>query len=192
MKQNCGQSLVEIVLAIALFGVVATFVGSIIRDALAVNVDGEEYNKALYRLDEGVEAVHAIRDNAWNELALNQTGLSDAAGEWAFLGEGTSEQFGVFTRVLSFESICRDNNKNIVTCPGNYTDPHTKRLTVAVLWQGWTGIAKSLTQTLNLTNWQSRGWVEDTGADFNDGIFTGTASSTTLGDADGAIVLAAQ
>ena len=192
MKQHCGQSLLEVIVAIAVFGMAAAFIGSIIRDALAVNIDGGEYNKALYRLAEGVEAVRSIRDNAWNELVINQSGLSDAIGEWTFLGEGTTEQFDGFSRVVTLQSVCRDSARAIVSCPGLNTDPHTKTVTVTISWQGWTGIAKLLTQTLNLTNWRSRGWVEDVTADFGDGVFTNTALSTTLGDSDGAVVLATQ
>lgn len=189
MKQRRGQSLLEVIVAIAVFALGAAFIGSIIRDALAVSVDGKEYNNVLFRLAEGAEAVRSIRDYAWNELDINQSGLTDTSGTWTFLGEGMTESIGGISRVVALQSVCRDNNRDIVSCPGAYTDPHTKTVTVTVSWQGWTGIAKSLQHTLNLTNWKSRGWVEDIAADFNDGIFTNTASSTTLGDGDGAIVL---
>ena len=186
-----GQSLLEIIVAVALFSMAAAFVGSIILDALTVSSDGGEYSEALHRLSEGVEAVRSIRDFAWNELTFNQSGLSNAGGTWSFLGEGTTEQFGGLSRTIVFQNVCRDSGRAITSCPGLYTDPHTKTMTATVSWQGWTGIPKSLTQTLNLTNWLSRGWAEDILADFGDGEFTGTAASSTMTN-DGSVILAAQ
>ena len=90
------------------------------------------------------------------------------------------------------ELIDADVSDDITTCPGSYTDVHSKKVTVAVSWTT-TGIGATNTvqRVAFITNWDSQEWTEDLTAEYTDGTFSSTENSTTLGDADGAIILQA-
>jgi len=187
-KNKNGQSLLEAILAMAVFSMLVAGMAALVLGGSEGLMQGSEQTEAAALAQEGLEAVRAIRDGAWNKLVYNQSGVETSGGQWLFSGEGSIQQIGPYTRVISFGDVCRDGSQSITDCPGQYTDVHTKKITVTVSWEARPGKSSSIQQVAFLTNWNSKEWKEDTIADFTDGVFNSTQLSA-LGDGDGAVTL---
>jgi type II secretory pathway pseudopilin PulG len=188
-KFTRGQSLFEAIIALMLFAIAAT----VLMTAVAGGGDGVTsaslYSQGAALADEGIEAVRSIHDGAWNELKYPQSQIAVSGGQWIFNGNTAPETIGKFTRTIAADPVCRDGTGAITVCPGTYTDAYMKQVTVTVSWQARPGTTSSVKRIAYLTDWDSRDWLEDTTLDFADGTFSGTAASSTAGDANGAIVL---
>jgi len=194
-KNIKGQSLLEVIVAVAVFALVGATMVSMVVGGFTAMTQGGDQTEAEALAQEGIEAVKSIRDRAWNEAKYNQSGVSTLTGEWTYLGEGTTETIGQYTRTIAFSDVCRDALDDITTCPGTYTDVNIKKVTVTVSWETSVGATNSVQKIAYVSNWDSQEWTEDTLSEFtdrnfvDDPIFTNTATSTTLGDGDGAVVL---
>lgn len=159
MNYRSGVGLVEIVLAVAIFGVIASAVASLAVTGLDASVVTTPLVEAQAYAAEALTAVRTIGDRAFNELNVNATGLTLTGNSWSLMGESTSETIGEFTRRVLLEDICRDGSGNIATCPSAYIDPHTKRVTAEVSW-GAGAAARTALVTTMLTNWASQYWTQ--------------------------------
>ena len=184
-----GQSLIEVLIAIVIFGAIAAGVAVMAAGSLKQIQQGGDQTAAEALAQEGIEAVRSIKDNAWNKNIFSQSGVTISGSEWDFLGEGTDETIGKFTRTITFEDVCRDTSGNIDECPAQYTDVNSKMVTVTVTWSTTLGKTNTVQKVAYLTNWDSNDFTEDVTADFNDGIFTSSEENSLLGDADGAVTL---
>lgn len=187
-----GQSLIEVIVAMAIFALMATAMIGLSLGSFNSLQRGGDNTEARALAMEGIEAVRSIRDGAWNELILNQSAVEVSGGQWIFTGEGTTETLGKYARTITLENVCRNVTDDITTCPGSYTDVHSKKVTVVISWVTTNNANVSIQEVSYLTNWDSTEWLEDLEADFNDGTFSNTATSTSLGDLDGAIILQLQ
>lgn len=187
-----GGSLLEIIVATAIFSLIGAAMISMAVGGFVSLDRGGEQTEAAALAEEGLEAVRSIRDGAWNEIIYSESGVAAGSGQWVFKGEGTSDTIGQYARNIFIEDVCRDVADNITACPGSYTDLHSKKITVAVSWNVPTGGSNSVQGASYLTNWDSIVWQEDVVVDFNDGTLNGTATTTTEGDLDGAIILQVQ
>ena len=190
-RHEGGQGLLEVILTMAIFGLLAAALGTMVVGGFRGVERGGEETEAEAFAQEAIEAVRAIRDRAWNENRYAESAVAASGGQWIFTGD-LNETIGQYTRVITFANVCRNQTTNdIVSDCGvlnTYTDPHTKLVTVEVTWQTETGVSNSVKKIAYITNWDSRDWKEDTVADFSDGAFTAITSSTSLGDGDGALV----
>ncbi|MCX6796617.1 MAG: prepilin-type N-terminal cleavage/methylation domain-containing protein, partial [Candidatus Falkowbacteria bacterium] len=109
-----GQSLVEVIIAMAVFGLVsAALVGLVLNGDQALR-QGDDEVQAAALAQEGMEAVRSIRDNAWNNLTFINSLATTSNNQWVFGQEGDSENIGKYTRTISFADICRDGTGQIV------------------------------------------------------------------------------
>lgn len=154
-----GQSLLEVIVALAIFSLIVTAMATMVLGSSAALVQGGEQTQAEGLAQQGIEAVRAIRDRAWNEIRYNQSGVT-STNRWNFLGQGSSERLGQYTRTIFLANVCRDGSNNITSCPGVYTDLHSKQITVDVSWQPRSGVTNTVQQTAYLTNWDSRDWTQ--------------------------------
>lgn len=192
MKLNSGQALMEVILATAIFGLIAVTLIAMTVGSLRGIQQGGEQSEAQSLALEGIEAVRSIRDRAWNENTFSTSSISVAGGLWRFGAEGSTETIGKFTRTVSFQDVCRDNGTDdIVTCgtADSYTDVQSKEVLVIITWITGVGATNTIERRAYMTNWDSSDWSEDTSADLDDGTFSNTATSTTLGDGDGVVIL---
>jgi prepilin-type N-terminal cleavage/methylation domain-containing protein len=155
-----GQSLIEIIVAMAIFGIISAAMVSMAVGGVNVVEQGAEQMEAQAFAEEGLEAVRSIRDRAWNESIYAQSGVSVSGGDWVFDGEATTDVTGQFTRTISFADVCRDGSDNVATCPASYTDAHTQQVTSRVAWTTGTGSANTVERIGLLTNWDSRDWEQ--------------------------------
>ncbi|PIR93808.1 hypothetical protein COT97_04610 [Candidatus Falkowbacteria bacterium CG10_big_fil_rev_8_21_14_0_10_39_11] len=155
-----GFTIIEALLAGAVLSLfVATFSTAFIDAQKSVQLAGNRYRADLVA-EETFEILRNIRDDAWNEIEFTQTGLQLTAGQYEFLGEGTSDVVDVYTRYLTFSDICRDSSDNLATCPGDHSDVHSKQATVTVSYDKWPGVNIDIVKTKYFTNWGSTNWTQ--------------------------------
>ncbi len=180
-KHNKGTSLLEIIVAVAIFGLISSAMVSMVIGGLGTVSRGGRYTEAEALAQEAIEAVRSIRDGAWNEIVYNQSAIATSSDEWIFSGEGTTEQIGIYTRTISFSDVCRNSLDDIVDCPGDYVDVHSKKVTVVVEWEVRSGVINTIKRVSYLTDWDSNDWVQ---TDWSGGNGQSIWSDNTMYDSD--------
>ena len=156
-----GQSLLEVIVAMAIFSMIAVVMVSMASGSFVSLIKSREHTEAAALAQEGMEAVRSIRDGAWNELEFDQSGVSANSGEWAFMGEGSAETIGQYTRTITFDDVCRDGVGNVEDpCAGSPPDVHSKKVTARVDWTTGSDIPNTVKRTAYITNWDSRDWTQ--------------------------------
>jgi len=162
-KEN-GFSVVEIILACALFMILSAGSIAVILQGFDANRTATETIVANQYAIEGIEAVRSIRNQSYaNLVATASAGLTrNASNTWTFFG--TKNQFGpnsMYTRVISISTVYRDSispSGNIVdhtTYPGGGTlDTNTMKATVTVTWNHSPTRINNVIQTTYFTNWR--------------------------------------
>lgn len=143
-----GQSLLEAVLALAIFAFIAgALVTTVTGSFISLNY-GRDYLEAVTLADEALEAARSVRDGAWNELVLNTAVATSSSGEWQLLN-GASETLGKFTRTLTF-----------APGSGGPSDLHAKLVSAKVVWPTEMGVEQEVARQTYLTNWDSRDFID--------------------------------
>lgn len=162
MKNNSGQILTELIIAIAITAVLAA-IGAQLLNVSLYSAGVSEDRQAASRLAEEVfEALRAVAfgntssTQGWNRLYLPPDGTGNAtsskgtsnpfyvsivANQWQ-IASGTEDvilEGKTFTRRFFIENICRDNTSHsistttITTClVGTYEDPGTQKITAKI------------------------------------------------------------
>ncbi len=181
VNTRAGQSLVEVVVALAIFALISATMVSVTTGSFSAFLVGGNQTQAELYAEEGMEGVRAIRDRAWNELTYAQSDVTTSSNAWQFVGEGTSGTRFPFTRTITLESVCRDGSNNVTTCPGTVTDLNSKKVTVDVAWQPRAGTTSTVERVSYLTNWDSRDWTQ---TDWSGGSGQTIWSNTARYDSD--------
>ena len=143
-----GQSILEVIIALAIFALIAAAMVSLMLGSFTSLIKSDEYLTAAALADEGLEAVRSVRDGAWNELIYDQSAVSNTTGEWKLGDEGTTETIGAFTRTITFTPV------------GAPVDLYGKNVKSKIDWVTTPGGAASVTRETRLTNWDSRDWLQ--------------------------------
>lgn len=179
MKQK-GQSLIEIVIALGIFIIITSGIITLSLGALISERQGGEITQATFFMQQGAEATRSIRDLAYNKLAYYSDGLThgidNSSGAWEWSGLNNIKD--QFTRTIKIEDVTRDINGNI---GAGTNDLETKKITVSSDWSFALGRANQVQSIFYLTNWNRGLWIEDTVADFSDGIFNNTEVTNDSG-----------
>lgn len=166
-RSQKGDSLLEVILAIAIFMLIAPAIVIVALRSLSGSIESEDRIVAAALAQETLEASRAIRDYDWDSLITGNHGLSDANGYWEFVG--TSDNKGKYTRAVAISD----------------TDASTKKIVAAVSWQGLDGISNSISPTGQLTKWHSLQWMQNLAGSF----LSGFANSVEIDEANGGIKL---
>lgn len=133
---QAGISLVEVLLAVLLFGLmVAAITGTLLYGRTSTNMNGNR-QRANMLAEEGVEAVRNVRDASYSNLTDGTFGLTKTSNQWAL--SGSSDTTDVFTR----QTVVSSNGTN------------RKIVTSTVSWPQGAGTAQT-SVTTELTNWMS-------------------------------------
>jgi len=146
MNYEKGQSLVELIIAMAIFGIAVGGIAIFILDNYASGRLSQEITTANFLAEEGLEATKSIRDNKWLDLSSGNHGLalSGPGGPWIFQGESedVSSQFGKnATRVITIENIGLGQ----------------KKVSSIINWQFSEGRPQEVILVTYLTNWSRSG-----------------------------------
>lgn len=127
-----GFSLIELMLAGAIFTVFASGIVGVLLLGLENDRLGEETSIATEYASEGIEAVRSIWAKHFDDLTLTiATGITRDDGDWKFSGEENVN--GKYTRVIAVGEVRRDGSDDIDEHGGD-VDPDTRKITVTVSW----------------------------------------------------------
>ena len=157
-KSNCGQTILEVVIALAIFIFISASLSALILGGANAALHGSEQTEASAIAQEGLEALRSIRNGAWNELAQSPAGVLMSGGQWII--SGVQNSIPPFTRILTLLPVCRSIAGDIATCPGTMSDPHTVRAVSTVSWTTAEGAANQAVHSSYLTNWDALRWIQ--------------------------------
>ena len=146
-------SLLEIILAIALFGLLILSAGAYAGFSLAGLTGERSQSQAQALADEAAAVVRLLARRGWTNLPYQVSGLSLSGGVWSLAGEGSSEPVGAFQRQLTFNPVCRDGANLLVDCPAGSPDSNAKQVVIDISWSDWSG-AHDLRETTYVANWR--------------------------------------
>lgn len=186
-KNQKGQSLLELLVAMAVFVLVVSGIMFLTMDAHVANRQGAERSKATLLAQEGMEAAVSIRNRSWKDLADGKYGLSyQGKNFWEFTK--SPDVIDKYTRLVTISPVHRDLSGNVVTSGGK-ADPSTKKITSLVTWDFQPDRKSEVVLESYITNWKSVQWIQTTQAQFNDPAATKTNVVVT-NNQDGEILLA--
>ncbi len=129
-----GFSLIEVILAAALFGIYASALLGMLAYGNETAIRAADRARSVFLAEEGLEAARTLRSTLWNGTNDGQYGLTSTPSGWTLLTNG--DNIGKFSRQITVSSI----------------DSSAKKITSAVSWlQG--GNPVTTTFAAILTNW---------------------------------------
>ena len=157
--QQGGFSLIEIIIAIAIFSIIIAGGLTGFIPVLNQNRQSNEIVEANRLAEEGLEAVRSIRNRDFNLLSAGNKGIGISSNLWDF--SGTSDITDKFTRQISITAANRDASGTLITSGGT-TDPDTWLIKSLISWNYSVGNPKQFSLETILTNWR-----KNIGVDYN-------------------------
>lgn len=154
-----GFSILEVILASAIFMIFATGAVGVILQGFNINRLGAEITVANQFAAEGIEAVRSIKNQSYASLVNSAgTGLERVSNVWAFGGandtlvHNTSDNY---TRIIKVEDVQRDAIPPCGNIVGSgIPDPDTKKITSSVTWNFNSSRAETVNLTTYLSDWK--------------------------------------
>lgn len=134
-KQRGGFGLVEIIVSIGLWAILAMVSSTFLLGSFRTTTLSNEVATANGIAQEGLDALKAIKKQGWTSPFLGTScvsgcGLATVSGTWAY--SGVSNVIGKFTRQVFVTPVNRDGGGNIVTSGGTVdSDTYLARSTVS-------------------------------------------------------------
>lgn len=157
MEKKSGISILEVVLAVAVFAIFAVPAIGVILRGFSTNRLSIEQTIATQFASEGIEAARSIRNQSFSLLTNSaSTGVvRNGSNVWAFSGvNNTFSTPKIYTRSLKVENVNRDASGHIVPTPGGTLDPMTKRITSNVTWNFNPARPESVSLVNYLSDWE--------------------------------------
>jgi hypothetical protein len=141
LAMTSGSSLLEVILAVALFLILSTGGLALVVNAYNANRLGLEFTVATQFASEGIEAAKAIKNQAYTNL-INSGGTGvdrHASGYWVFGGANDTLVHNTgdsFIRTIKVESVNRNGTPpdGDIVASGGTLDDDTKKITSTVTW----------------------------------------------------------
>ncbi len=144
---NRGQSLVEILIAVAIGAVLVVAGAAMIAPALQSNAQATKEQAASSLGKELIDNVRAWSGGNWNNVLALATGTANhyylnttsspfapATGTQSIVITSATSSV-TYSRYFYLSNVYRDSNGNVVTNGGTY-DPSTEQVTVVYGWSG--------------------------------------------------------
>jgi len=147
-------SLAELVLAIALFGIMSSFLVFLVVDATRAFSNTQKRSDATNLTNEIYSALKLLKTDEWF-VVTQHTGLGPkhlvfADGKYSIL-DGEGERNGLkYSFTVNFAK--RDNFGNL-NDEGEITDPHTRVIALAIEWTDSIGKKHTLSPKLYMNDW---------------------------------------
>ena len=153
MKNRLAFSVIEVMLAAALFVIISTGVILALIGGVQANRSGSEQTVATQFAVAGLEAVRSIKNRDF-ALLTNTSGpgvARDVNGVWVW--NASNNIMENYSRAITISSVNRDGSGNIVAS-GGVVDADTKKVTSTVTWTAGVGRNNSVILSDYLTNWR--------------------------------------
>ncbi|MBI2049369.1 hypothetical protein HYT32_00435 [Candidatus Roizmanbacteria bacterium] len=161
-KYSKGFSILEVILAAAIFMLFATGAAGVIVRGFSTNRLGVEETIATQFASEGIEAVRSIKNQSYASLVNSTgTGVDRISNVWAFGGANDTLAHNAsdnYTRIIKVEDVQRDALPpcgNIVSSGGTL-DPDTKKITSTVTWNFAANRNQEIELTTYLSDWKEQ------------------------------------
>lgn len=137
LRSEAGQSLIEVLVALAVFTLGIATIGFLALDANVSSRQGVERTQATLLSKEGLEAARSIRDADFDNLTAGTHGIVLSGNKWIF--SGTSDIQDQFIRSITIEDISAKE----------------KKITSNISWQFSQQRPNSVSLVTYLTDWLS-------------------------------------
>ncbi|MBL7159120.1 hypothetical protein ISS85_01470 [Candidatus Microgenomates bacterium] len=151
-KRTKGFSIIEVILAAAMFIYLVAVAGSVVIHAFSANRLGEEETKAALLASEGLEAVRSIKNQNFANLISGNYDVVINESLWQF--GPTPTPGGKFARTINIGDVYRDGEGEIIESGGTL-DEEAKKITSTVFWQFSPSRSNSVEMITYLTDWVS-------------------------------------
>lgn len=179
MKFKSGQSLVELLLAVALATILLPALLTGLVASRQGKVQQEQRVKAVLLLQETQEATRSIREKGWSNLTTNGTYHPIISSSSWSLASG-ADVVGDYTRQIVISDVRRDSTTNQIVTSGGFVDPSTKKADITISWT--IPYASSISSTLYLTRYlDNLVYLQTTQADFNTDTLNQLSVTNTAG-----------
>lgn len=176
--KNSGATLVEVLVAIALAGIMFPVLAIAIISSNNARPSITQQLLASGQLQELLTAVRSVREQNWTDVTTDGTYHPIVSGSGWGLASG-SESTGGFTEAIQISDVQRNGSGSVVASGGTI-DPSTKLVTATVSWT--TPTSSSVSSDLYLSRWQAEtGWTQTTVTDFSGNTLTNTSVTNTSG-----------
>lgn len=175
LHSNSGQLLVELLITMGLFAVLAPALLTGFIGASDSRVQQENYTDSTSMLKETQDSVRLVREKGWSSFSANGTYHPVLTnGVWS-LASGTDTVNG-FTRSVVVSDASRDSSGTLVATGS--ADPSTKKVVTTITWTKPRSSSISTTEyfTRYLDNLVS---TETTDANFNGTVSNASGAATT-------------
>ncbi len=183
-KNLKGFSLVEILLAIALFVLIIFVVANFSIDSITSTKNASTRTAAVYRVKEIQNAVNIIKNDMWSTVVLNtDTGplhIEFNDGIYSLVAGELVEEGVAYN--INIKSIERDVNGNIVET-GGVVDPHTRAIEISASWDSMGNTPMQIDSKFYVNDWSTLELLSTTKSDFDTGSYF-QARSTTVVDGE--------
>lgn len=139
-KNQQGISLVEVVIAIALFGIMVLGVSYMVVGASDTARQSVERKKATLLAREGLEAVHNMYDAGFSNLASGSYGLELSGGVWTLVPD-TPDVTDDFTRTIIIEQPELYRRHVISTVSWSFSDVRDAEVSLDEYFSDWRNAA---------------------------------------------------
>jgi len=150
MYKSQGFSLVEIIVAVALFMIIVGGLAVLAIGGPMTSLKNQKRTQVNVFLTQSWEAVNSIRNQNWANLVNGVHGLSSSSGLWTF--SASSDSYQGIIRQITVADVNRDNGGSIVSSGGTI-DPDTKKITIDLKWSPTADVSQNLTVSSYLTNY---------------------------------------
>lgn len=190
MKLKSGFSLLELVLAIAIFSFSSFTLATMIIDSNISTRLSADRTEALLYAKEGVEAVRSIRDNDWATWASTTDGyygllIDEASSTWAFNASTSDLINDKYTRMVNLATDLEvDTSRDVsVNISWDLTSGRIASTTIGTVFSNWPDVVNStLVVPRGLVSYYSfDGNANDSVSGYNGTVYGSTLATGTKG-----------
>lgn len=177
-----GFSLLEILMAISIFVLMAGSVAVFSIDAVAFVKNQEISVEANSQMNQIMNAVIDYKAVNWSEFASHTGGNSkyfSTTGGVLDISDGVDVNNDI-TTYFTVESVYRDDDYNIVES-GGLLDPYTRKVTVYSSWTDIRSILQEREVVTYVNNWEVQRWRNDVESDWILGVHDQTMGTNEDG-----------
>lgn len=155
MTNKKSFSLVELVIALGVFTIIATAGAGFLTTTYKVTTTSDQNSKAREIVNEGIEVTKFIKRQNWTNLTNGNWGIQNSGSNWAFIAN-QDVVGGKYTRRITISDVYREEDSSIAVAgsPTAELDQFSKNVVVNVSWVNAANITKNLSESFLITNWE--------------------------------------